>query len=341
MNVTFNCDRRAFMAAVDGRSEFAFHTQLRAHELEQDITHDRAISMFQAAVGATINVDVLSRGAWVAGYALVAERLQTARVFIAGDAAHLFTPAGGLGYNTAVEDAVNLGWKLAAVVRGQAGAGLLATYEFERQPIAYRNTRFARGFADSIGLYEPASEIEDDTVEGENARRAAGAYLGVHGKAEFDIPGITFGARYDQSPIVISDGTAPPPDAANVYVPSACPGGRAPHIWLSPDRSLFDAFGFGWTLLRLSEGNEGTDLIEAAGNAGLDLKVLDVYSEHARDIYGADLVFIRPDQIVAWRSNRTESADMIISRALGSRVLNGPNVWSPDAQLYKRETRRC
>ncbi len=171
MNVTFNRDRRAFMAAVDGRSEFAFHTQLRAHEREEEITHDRAVSMFQAAVGATIDIDVLSRGSWIAGYALVAERFQAGRVFVAGDAAHLFTPAGGLGYNTAVEDAVNLGWKLGAVVRGQAGPELLATYELERQPIARRNTRFARAFADSIGLYEPVPEIEDDTAEGESARR--------------------------------------------------------------------------------------------------------------------------------------------------------------------------
>jgi hypothetical protein len=134
------------------------------------------------------------------------------------------------GSATTQEDAVNLGWKLAAVVGGQAGPGLLGSYELERQPIAYRNTRFARAFADSIGLYEPVPEIEDDTSAGENARRAAGAYLGANGKAEFDIPGITFGARYDQSPIIISDGATPPSDAANVYVPPACPGGRAPHL---------------------------------------------------------------------------------------------------------------
>jgi 2-polyprenyl-6-methoxyphenol hydroxylase-like FAD-dependent oxidoreductase len=318
MNVTFNRDRRAFMAAVDGRSEFAFHTQLRAHELESDITHDGAVAMFQAAVGAPIGIDILSRGSWIAGYALVAERFQTSRVFIAGDAAHLFTPAGGLGYNTAVEDAVNLGWKLAAVVRGQAGSGLLATYELERQPVARRNTQFARGFADSLGLYAPLPEIEDDTPEGANVRRAAGAYLDAHGRAEFDIPGVTFGARYDQSPIVMSDGTTPPPDAAKTYIPSACPGGRAPHLWLSSEQSLFDAFGFEWTLLRLSRGNEGADLIAAAVNAGLDLKVLDLASEQARDIYEADLVLIRPDQVVAWRSGRSEPAQAIISRVLGS-----------------------
>ena len=323
MNVTFNRDRRAFMAAVDGRAEFAFHTQLRTHELDKEVTHGQAVSMFQTAVGAAIHVDILSRGTWVAGYALVAERFRAGRVFLAGDAAHLFTPAGGLGYNTAVDDAVNLGWKLAAVVRGQAGQGLLASYELERQPIAYRNTRFARAFADSIGLYQPVPEIEHETVEGENARRAAGAYLSAHGRAEFDIPGITFGARYDQSPVIIGDGTTPPPDAANVYIPSACPGGRAPHLWLTPDHSLFDSFGFEWTLLRLSEKCEGGPLIKAAAKAGIELKVLDLVSAQARDIYGADLVLIRPDQVVAWRSNHTDATEMIIPRALGSSVTNG------------------
>jgi hypothetical protein len=270
-----------------------------------------------------IDVDVLSRGSWMAGYALVVERFQARRVFLAGDAAHLFTPTGGLGYNTAVEDAVNLGWKLAAVVREQARPSLLDTYELERQPIARRNTRFARAFADSIGLYEPGPEIEDDTVEGESARRAAGAYLGAHAKAEFNIPGVTFGARYDQSPIIIGDGTIPPPDAANTYIPSACPGGRAPHLWLSPDHSLFDLFGFEWTLLRLSAKSKGAALIEAAAKAGIDLKVRDVSSEEAREIYGADLVLIRPDQVVAWRSSGTENLEMVLPRALGSEVLSG------------------
>ncbi len=121
MNVTFNHERRAFMAAVDGKGEFAFHTQLRPHEVEGEITRERALAMFQEAVGAPIQAEILSQGTWIAGYALVADRFQRGRAFIAGDAAHLFTPAGGLGYNTAIEDAVNLGWKLAATIRGSGG----------------------------------------------------------------------------------------------------------------------------------------------------------------------------------------------------------------------------
>lgn len=318
MNVTFNRQRRAFMAAVDGKGEFAFHTQLRSHEIESEITAERALEMFREAVGAPIDAEILSHGTWIAGYALVAESFQRGRVFIAGDAAHLFTPAGGLGYNTAIEDAVNLGWKFAAVVHGKAGPALLASYEAERQPNARRNTGYAKKFAESLGLFVPVPEIEDDTPQGEEARRAAGDYLAAHGRAEFDIPGITFGARYYTSPVIASDGTEPPPDAANLYVPSACPGGRAPHLWVSPECSLYDLFGFEWTLLRLSAGADGQRFSDEAARAGLNLKVVDLWTDEARDLYQADLALIRPDQIVAWRGNSDEAAQTIIRRILGS-----------------------
>jgi 2-polyprenyl-6-methoxyphenol hydroxylase-like FAD-dependent oxidoreductase len=317
MNVTFNRQRRAFMAAVDGKGEFAFHTQLRSHEIESEITSERALEMFREAVGAPIEAEILSHGTWIAGYALVAERFRQGRVFIAGDAAHLFTPAGGLGYNTAIEDAVNLGWKLATAIRGKAGPGLLASYEAERQPNAVRNTGYARRFADSLGLFVPAPEIEDDSPEGAEARRIAGDYLAAHGKAEFDIPGITFGARYYTSPVIAADGTQPPPDAANLYVPSACPGGRAPHLWLSAEESLYDRFGFEWTLLRLSASAPGRQVIAAAADAGIDLKVVDLDPKDVCDLYQADLVLIRPDQVVAWRGNSDDAAAGIFRRVLG------------------------
>jgi hypothetical protein len=317
MNVTFNSHRRAFMAAVDGKGEFAFHTQLRAHEIESDITPARALEMFQEAVGAPIDAEILSYGTWVAGYALVADQFRRGRAFIAGDAAHLFTPAGGLGYNTAVEDAVNLGWKLAAVMTGSAGDGLLASYESERRPNAVRNTGYARQFAESLGQFVPAPEIEDDTPHGADARRRAGEYLAAHGKAEFDIPGITLGVRYYDSPVIASDGTQPPPDAANIYAPSACPGGRAPHFWLSENESLYDRFGFGWTLLRLSNREVGRRLVREAENAGINLKVVDLPLSEAHRAYEADLALIRPDQIVAWRGNDEADAAEIIQCALG------------------------
>ena len=324
MNVTFNNDRRAFMAAVDGRGEFAFHTQLRAGENPDEITDAMARDMFQAAVGLPVDVEIFSKGAWTAGHALVANHFQRGRVFLGGDAVHLFTPTGGLGYNTAIEDAVNIGWKLAMVLKGLAPAALLASYETERRPLAIRNTGFARGFADSLGLYKPAADIEADTAGGGEARRLAGEYFNLHARAEFNIPGITFGGRYDGSPIIIPDG-APPSDAANSYTPSACPGGRPPHIWLQDGRSLYDTFGFEWTLLCLGKTAPlAADIRQAAAARHMDLKLCVVDSEEARDVFGAEVVLIRPDQIVAWRGNSALDAEEILDRVIGMRETPAP-----------------
>jgi 2-polyprenyl-6-methoxyphenol hydroxylase-like FAD-dependent oxidoreductase len=319
MNVAFNPERRCFMPAVDGIAEFAFHTQLRSHENETSITQADAMHMVQAAIGAPLRVEVLSTAIWTAGHSLVAERYGSSRVFIGGDAAHLFTPMGGLGYNTAVEDAVNLGWKLAAVLKGQAAPPLLETYESERRPLAVRNTAYAQRFADSLGHYVPAPEIEDDTPAGAEARRRAGEYFDAHGRAEFNIPGITFGGRYDGSPTIVSDGTAPAPDQPNEYVATACPGGRPPHLWLADGRSLYDCFGFEWTLLRFG-ANEGSGFSEAARRHALDLTVFTLRTQQARDLYAADLALIRPDQIVAWRGNSDRDAESVFRRLTGNRL---------------------
>lgn len=320
MNVTFNQNRRAFMCAVDGKGEFAFHTQLREGEDEAQISDEDALSLFQAAVGAPVKAELLSRGVWTAGYALVAERYGAGRVMLGGDAVHLFTPAGGLGYNTAVDDAVNLGWKLAAVIKGHAKEELLQSYELERRPVAIRNTGYAKGFAESIGLYLPPEGLEDEGSVGEALRREAGAYLEKHGKTEFNIPGITFGARFQNSPIIVSDNAPVPPDSANIYIPSAAPGGRAPHHWLKDGRSLFDTFGFDWTLLRLGSPAPAADhFAKTAAAAGMGLKVVDLTEPEILDLYGASLILIRPDQVVAWRGNDDQDAAIIVEVVLGRR----------------------
>ena len=322
MNVTFNRDRRAFMCAVDGKGEFAFHTQLRDGEDEARVSDKEALEMFNAAVGVPVDAQILSRGTWTAGHALVAQRFQEGRVFLGGDAVHLFTPAGGLGYNTAVDDAVNLGWKLAAAVKGVAGPVLLESYEHERQPVARRNTSYARSFAESLGSYRPPDELENNSAEGKRLRMEAGAYLLAHGQQEFHIPGVTFGARYDSSPVICSGGGNVPPDAANTYVPTAEPGGRAPHFWLEQGASLFDRFGFEWTLLRLGQDPaDATRFIAAARAINLDLSVIDIADNRAQEMYEAPLVLIRPDQIVAWRGLGDDDAAQVIEVVTGRHTL--------------------
>jgi 2-polyprenyl-6-methoxyphenol hydroxylase-like FAD-dependent oxidoreductase len=315
---TVNGDRRSCLFAVNGRDEFLFHTQLRAGERHEDISDAEAPSLFHTALGQRLGIDVVSRASWNAGYTLVADGFRRGRVFLGGDAAHLFTPTGGLGYNTAVEDAVNLGWKLAAALKGWGGPALLDSYEFERLALARRNTAYARGFADSVGLFVPAAEIEDGSPAGAAARKAAGDHLNAHARAEFNIPGITFGGRYDGSPVIVSDGTAPPPDAANTYVPTACPGGRAPHLWLADGRSLYDTFGFEFSLLRLGSGaTDAAPFVAAAGRLGMPLVIVDVPAEEARDLYQADFALIRPDQVVAWRGNAADQAERVLRQATG------------------------
>ena len=300
---TVNGDRRAFMATVNGRDQFNFHTQLRSGESE-NISDADARAMFEKALAARHDLAILARSAWNAGYTLVAEKFQRGRIFLGGDAVHLFTPTGGLGYNTAVEDGVNLGWKLSAVLSGWGGPALLDTYETERQAIAKRNTGYARGFADSLGLFVPPPELEDDSPAGAAARKLTGDHFNYHARFEFNIPGITFGGRYDGSPIIVPDGTAAPADAVNSYQPTGCPGGRAPHLWLGDGRSLYDTLGFEFTLLQLGDKPADAAAFRAAADAlKMPLAVVrDRRRRSARSLRrrpGVDPA--RPDRGLAWQ----------------------------------------
>jgi 2-polyprenyl-6-methoxyphenol hydroxylase-like FAD-dependent oxidoreductase len=318
MYVSVNPQRRAFMASVDGLSEFAFHAAVHDGEDADRWTADDAERIFSEALGASIPIEVLSVGTWTAGHSLVAQRFQLGRVLIGGDAAHLFTPTGGLGYNTAVEDAVNLGWKLAAVIRGAAPAQLLESYELERKPLAERNTAYAQRFADSIGRFKAEPALEQEGAAGDSERQRASDYLNAHVRLEFNIPGVTFGGRYDGSPLIVKDGSTPPQDVAGSYEPSASPGGRAPHAWLDDGSSLYDGFGFDWTLLVL--GPAAPDVrafVESAATLGLELKVVRPPGAALVALYGAPLILIRPDQIVAWRGSDAASAMQVLAQASG------------------------
>ncbi|MEH3036438.1 MAG: FAD-dependent oxidoreductase [Sphingomonas adhaesiva] len=317
----FNTERRSWVAAVNGVDEFAFHTQLKPDEEAQDVGPDLARRLFDQVMGRSIAIELLSVDTWIAGHALVADRFGDGRVLIGGDAAHLFTPAGGLGYNTAVEDAVNLGWKLAALVRGVGGPALLDSYEAERRPLALRNTGFARQLARSIGEFVPDPALERDDAEGEAARAAAADYLEAHARREFNIPGITFGGRYDASPVILSDGLAPTADRMDVYEPSASPGGRLPHLWLDDGASIYDRLGPDWALIATQDASdEERAIADAAGAAGVALTIVRVTTPEARLLYAAPFVLVRPDQIVAWRGDgrgigATGMFDTVLGRA--------------------------
>ncbi|MFZ3494834.1 FAD-dependent monooxygenase [Streptomyces sp. 5.8] len=292
------------LIALDGADEFFLLTS----SVDPDTADPgRLTDLVRRAAGTPLPVEVLGHRPWTPGAALVAQRFTIGRVLLAGDAAHLFTPNGGFGMNTGVDDAANLAWKLAAVLQGWGGPGLLATYEAERRPVALRNTAAARELNAGLGSIDRPPALEEDGPAGEEARARVGALLRDYGERTHSL-GVQLGARYDGSPIVARDGE-PPADSWGTYTPSGVPGGRAPHLWLDDwhgqGSSLYDRFGTGWTLLRLGGGAPDSKRLEASAHGlGMPLSVLDVDIPEARDLYGRDLVLIRPDQHVAWRGNR-------------------------------------
>jgi 2-polyprenyl-6-methoxyphenol hydroxylase-like FAD-dependent oxidoreductase len=318
-----NRERRGLLIAVDGTGRFVLHVQLAPGEAGSAALARESLAL---TAGAELPHELIGMAEWTAGFTLVVERFADddahPRTFLAGDAAHLFTPTGGQGYNTAIDDVVNLGWKLAAVCAGWGGPALLASYAVERKPVAHRNTRFARAMADSIGRIGVPEGLEADTADGERVRAAFGPKLLAHARREFDTPGIHLGIAYGGSPIVASDGSRPPPDDWHRYEPNASPGARAPHLWLADGVSVLDRLGRDFTLLRLGRAAAAdTRPLEAAARTrGIPLEVLDVPGSAIRDLYGADLVLIRPDHHVAWRGH-TLPAD---PQALVDRVTGHP-----------------
>jgi hypothetical protein len=184
--------------------------------------------------------------------------------------------------------------------------------------LAHRNTAYARQFADSVGLFVATPELEEASERGDLTRQIASDHLNGHVRLEFNIPGVTFGGRYDGSAIVVADGSTPPPDAANSYQPSACPGGRPPHAWLADGRSLYDSFHTEWTLLQLgSTSTSSTSFETAALSLGIDLKRVHHSAPDLLALYEAPWVLIRPDQVVAWRGQDDRQALQVLQQALG------------------------
>lgn len=315
-----NHEVRSNTVAVDGKTEFLFNTRLARPDQKPD--EAMIAAAFRASVGADIGVEYIAHATWTAGQAFVAERFGAGRVWMAGDAVHLFTPTGGFGMNTGIDDAANLGWKLAAMVQGWGGPKLLESYEAERRPIAFRNTGASKALTRNVGNTPVRPEIADDTPAGEAARREAGDYLSGGG-AEFSSLGVQLGARYDGSPIVVSEGDAPADDLVN-YRPSSVPGGRAPHVWLGQGReigdSLFDRLSPGFTILRLAPRPPKVDhLLGAFAARGVPAKVVDAANSVARDLYERDIAVVRPDQHVGWRGNVDPAdAEEIVARLVGA-----------------------
>ncbi|MCC6632499.1 MAG: FAD-dependent oxidoreductase [Gammaproteobacteria bacterium] len=304
MSYLYTTERAGNLVAIDGRETWLLHNYLLPHEADsQVVDRDRCLRRL-LGVGPEFSYTLLSKEDWI-GRRMVANRFRDRRVFICGDAAHLWVPYAGYGMNAGIADAMNLSWQLAAHLLGWAPEALLAAHERERQPITEQVSRFAMRHA--MGAIRERTGVppalEDATAEGEAARRAVGEAAYALHVQQFACAGLNFGYYYDDSPVIARDEEAAPGYTMHEYTPSTVPGCRTPHLWLRDGRSLLDATGPWFTLLRFDPGVEVFALERAARNAGMPLQVLDVDSDAIPSAYRHRLLLDRPDHHVAWRGD--------------------------------------
>jgi 2-polyprenyl-6-methoxyphenol hydroxylase-like FAD-dependent oxidoreductase len=320
MVLSLNPRRSGTTVAIDGHDRWLIHNHLKPDEPDFDsVDRDWAIRAI-LGVGADFRYTVLSEEDWV-GRRLVADRFRDRRVFICGDAAHLWMPYAGYGMNAGIADAVDLSWQLAAHLNGWAPAAILDAYEAERQPITEQVSRFAMDHALAMMAQRGgvSAEIEDDTPRGHAARAALARAAYDLNVQQYCCAGLNFGYYYDASPIIAYDGETPPSYTMGSFTPSTVPGARAPHLFLRDGRSLYDALGPGYTLLRFDRTIDIAALRAAAERRGVPLASVDIAADEAGNAYAEKLVLVRPDQHIAWRGIVAPAdCDALIARITGA-----------------------
>jgi 2-polyprenyl-6-methoxyphenol hydroxylase-like FAD-dependent oxidoreductase len=301
---SLNPVRSGNVYAIDGCETWLVHNYLKPSEHEFDsVDRDWALRKI-LGVGADFSYEILRKEDWI-GRRLVADKFREGRVFICGDAAHLWVPMAGYGMNAGIADAANLAWLLAAHLSGWAPAGILDAHEAERLPITEQVSVFAMNHA--LSLSRQRSEVPDnidaDDAAGAQARIALGKQAYDLNVQQYCCGGLNFGYYYDKSPIIAYDEATPPAYGMADFTPSTVPGCRVPHIWLNDGRSLYDALGPDYTLLRFDTAVDVSDLMSEAARAQVPVRLLDVTPGEGAGVYDRSLVLARPDQHVAWRGN--------------------------------------
>jgi 2-polyprenyl-6-methoxyphenol hydroxylase-like FAD-dependent oxidoreductase len=305
--------------AIDGQDRWLVHNHLNPDEPDfESIDRDQSIRNI-LGVGPDFEYEVISKEDWV-GRRLVADRFRQGRVFLAGDAAHLWVPYAGYGMNAGIADAINLGWLLGACIQGWADEQVLIAYELERQPITEQVSNFAMDHAQKMIRARSAvpPDIEAPGPHGEALRAAMGREAYELNVQQFCCAGLNFGYFYADSPLIVSDGEAPPPYTMGSFTASTVPGCRVPHFWLEDGRSVYDAFGPGYTLLRSHRAVDIEPLLQAARQARMPLAVIDVAAAQLPEGYRHPLVLCRTDQHVVWRGERLpEDTGALVARLCG------------------------
>ncbi len=279
--------------------------RLMVNETRSDTTVESVDkhAYLRRALGRDLEVDWVDINVW-RRQSVVAGSYGGGRVFLAGDAVHQVSPTGALGMNTGLGDAVDLGWKLAAVINGWGGSHLLSSYDAERRPVGARAVGSATQFhASQTGWGEGLEALDAASPAGEALRVRIGDILVNQVGREFRTMGLQLGYRYEESPICVADGTPPQADDPETYRPSARPGARAPHAWLSEGRSTLDLFGHGFTLLCFGAPDHAMNLQSAATARRMPLDIVQIDDAAIANLYQGKLVLVRPDGHVAWRGD--------------------------------------
>jgi len=321
MSYNYNPERAGTVLAIDGVRRWLVHNYLLPDEADfESVDRDAGIRAI-LGVDADFPIEIVAHEDWI-GRRLVADIFRKDRIFIAGDAAHLWVPYAGYGMNAGIADAMDLSWLLAGVVQGWADPAILDAYVAERKPITEQVSRFAMNHA-AGAIRErttlPAN-IEDDTPEGAAARAQVGEAAYRLNVQQYACAGLNYGYYYDASPIIAYDGAAQPAYSMHDYTASTVPGCRVPHFVVADGRPLYDLLGSGYSLLVFDRAPDVSPLVDAARQRGLPLSVLrfDRALDRVPQQYEHALLIARPDGHVAWRGNAIDDPSGLVDRLRGA-----------------------
>jgi hypothetical protein len=251
-----------------------------------------ASELITGLIGAPAEHEVLATDPWTARM-LIADAFSAGRVFLVGESAHVNPPWGGHGFNTCVGDAVNIGWKIAAVEQGWAPPALLATYDPERRGVVAQTVASA---ASHLGKL--AGDLPADAAAIQRAKYP-----------EFHSLGLVLGYSYAGSPVIQPAPGAGPPADLTRFTPAAGPGARLPHAWRPDGTSLYDHLGRGLTLIGPAAGHGPAVAALAARAAarGIPLAVLEPPPGYP---WADEFLLVRPDQHIAWRAGDPARIDL-------------------------------
>jgi 2-polyprenyl-6-methoxyphenol hydroxylase-like FAD-dependent oxidoreductase len=293
------------------------HFMLNCYEIPPDTDPVEIVKDF---LRIPVDIEILHVSDWYFNL-LVAERYGQDRVLIAGDAAHLVIPIGGLGMNTGVGDAIDLSWKIAGTLTGWGGPNLVANYEAERRPVGIRNNNAAREAAQGVLAWQTLCTVDlrDDTPEAAAQRQEVTAVAAKSHATGYSMTGIELGYRYVDSPLIVGGDEAGPDSNAMSYTPTTVPGARVPHIWLSDGRALQDVLGRNFTLLHLSDSTIDTGPLEKAfAKFGAPLDIVEISDERVAQLYERRFFLIRPDLHILWRGDELPvDPERVVAKALG------------------------